>query len=126
MTRQWLFSIPGARCNTDILLSANHLYKQQRQQLLTEVDIQSVQMFCKFWQQHKDRPLAGRNTILASICPQLHGLCMVKLALMLMLIGGEQRVSKTGGQIRAEVHMLLVGDPGTGKLLHHLADGLML
>ncbi|DBA67251.1 TPA: hypothetical protein ACH3X2_001560 [Trebouxia sp. C0005] len=32
-----------------------------------------------------------------------------------MLIGGEQRVSKTGGQIRAEVHMLLVGDPGTGK-----------
>ncbi len=72
-------------------------------------------MFCKFWQNNADCPLVGRNTILASICPQLHGLCMVKLALMLMLIGGEQRVNKAGGQIRAEVHMLLVGDPGTGK-----------
>ena len=43
-------------------------------------------------------------------------MCMVKLALMLMLVGGEQRMSEAGSQIRAEVHMLLVGDPGTGKL----------
>ncbi|DBB06704.1 TPA: DNA helicase mcm9, variant 3 [Trebouxia sp. C0004] len=115
VTRQWVYSMPGARCNTDILLSANQLHKEQRQQLLTEVDPQAVQTFCKFWKTHADCPLAGRNAILASICPQLHGLCMIKLAMMLMLIGGEQRVSKTGGQVRAEVHMLLVGDPGTGK-----------
>ena len=31
-----------------------------------------------------------------------------------MLIGGEQRLNKAGGQVRAELHMLLVGDPGTG------------
>ena len=108
--------MPGARCNTDILLSANHLHKEQRQQLLTEIDPQAVKMFCTFWQTHSGCPLAGRNIILANICPQLHGLCMIKLALMLMLIGGEQRLSKAGVQIRAEVHMLLVGDPGTGKL----------
>ena len=117
VTRQWLYTMPGARCNTDILLSANQLHKEQRQQLLTEVDPQAMQKFCKFWKDHAHCPLAGRNAILTSICPQLHGLCMIKLALMLMLIGGEQRVSKTGGQVRAEVHMLLVGDPGTGKSL---------
>ncbi len=126
VTRQWLYSMPGARCNTDILLSANQLHKEQRQQLLTKVDPQAMQMFCKFWKDHADCPLAGRNAILASICPQLHGLCMIKLALMLMLIGGEQRVSKTGGQIRAEVHMLLVGDPGTGKSLQKLLPFLHL
>jgi DNA helicase MCM9 len=39
----------------------------------------------------------------------------VKLALLLMLIGGLTRVSDTGMHIRGDLHMLLVGDPGTGQ-----------
>ena len=115
LTRQWLFSVPGARCNTDILLTANNIFKQNHHEPQLEADPQAVQMFCKFWQDHAECPLVGRNLLLQSVCPQLQGLCMVKLALMLMLIGGEQQVSKSGSQTRAELHMLLVGDPGTGK-----------
>lgn len=53
--------------------------------------------------------------IVASICPELHGLFHVKLATLLMLIGGVERQDGSGTRIRGEVHMLLVGDPGTGK-----------
>lgn len=71
--------------------------------------------FQRFWAAHAEQPLVGRNRILASICPQLHGLFLVKLATALMLIGGvAQRDPHTGARCRAELHMLLVGDPGTG------------
>lgn len=115
--------MPGARCNTSILLTANNVFKQNHQQPQLEPDPQAVQMFCKFWQDHAEYPLSGRNLLLQSVCPQLQGLCMVKLALMLILVGGAQQVSKSGSQSRAELHMVLVGDPGTGKSPasgHHL------
>ncbi len=53
--------------------------------------------------------LAGR-----SMCPQIRGLTAVKMATLLMLIGGLERKDEGGMHIRGEVHMLLVGDPGTG------------
>lgn len=115
VTRQWLYKVPGARCNTDILLTANNVFKQNHHQPQLDADPEAVQMFCSFWQNHADCPLAGRNLLLASVCPQLQGLCMVKLALMLMLVGGEHQVDKHGSRTRAELHMLLVGDPGTGR-----------
>jgi DNA helicase MCM9 len=40
---------------------------------------------------------------------------IVKLAVMLILIGGVAREDKGGTRIRGEAHLLLVGDPGTGK-----------
>ena len=43
-----------------------------------------------FWQQYRHRPLTGRNQIVASICPQVYGLYVVKLAVALVLIGGVQ------------------------------------
>lgn len=68
-----------------------------------------------FWAFHVACPLKGRNKILASICPQIYGLFLVKLAVALTLIGGCPRRDDSGAHIRGEVHMLLIGDPGTGK-----------
>ena len=107
-------TISGLRCNTDVLMVANHVYKQPRLTQLLEPNEQFAKLFCLHWSNHIDCPLKGRNQILAGICPALYGLCMVKLALMLMLIGGEPRVDEAGARVRAELHMLLVGDPGTG------------
>jgi len=46
--------------------------------------------FTSFWEQYRHRPLTARNQILASVCPQVYGLYVVKLAVALVLIGGVQ------------------------------------
>lgn len=42
----------------------------------------------------------GRNEILASLCPQVFGLYLVKLAVAMVLAGGVQRIDATGTRIR--------------------------
>ncbi len=55
--------------------------------------------------------------MLCECSPQIFGMFLVKLATALMLIGGLHRVDDSGTHIRGEVHMLLIGDPGTGGRL---------
>ena len=71
--------------------------------------------FAEFWEKHKDSPLQARNHILASFCPQVYGLYVVKLAVALVIIGGVQRIDPSGTRVRGESHLLLVGDPGKRK-----------
>ena len=52
--------------------------------------------FAAFWAAAAAAPLAARNRILASICPQIFGLAAVKLAVALTLIGGVPRQDATG------------------------------
>ena len=40
---------------------------------------------------------------------------MVKLAMLCTLVGGVAHADPSGLKVRGESHMLLVGDPGTGK-----------
>ena len=43
-----------------------------------------------FWEKHKNNPLSARSQILASLCPQVYGLYVVKMAVALFMAGGLQ------------------------------------
>ncbi|KAL7671161.1 hypothetical protein ACOME3_006069 [Neoechinorhynchus agilis] len=80
----------------------------------------SSEVFERFWKRNQKDVIAGRNKIVRSFCPALMGgLYYVKLSLALCLIGsGLERKYIDGYRttsMRPDSHLLLAGDPGTGK-----------
>ncbi|SEO56017.1 intein C-terminal splicing region/intein N-terminal splicing region [Halogranum amylolyticum] len=76
--------------------------------------------------------LSERDTIyedmVASVAPAIYGYEEEKLAMILQLFSGVTKNLPDGSRIRGDLHMLLIGDPGTGKCvdgdtLVTLADG---
>uniref|UniRef100_A0A7C4FBF3 DNA helicase n=1 Tax=Thermofilum pendens TaxID=2269 RepID=A0A7C4FBF3_THEPE len=53
--------------------------------------------------------------IVNSIAPSIYGYKEVKLAIALLLFGGVPKVYPDGIRVRGDIHILLVGDPGTAK-----------
>jgi len=53
--------------------------------------------------------------IVDSIAPTIYGFEVAKLAIALQLFSGVTKHLPDGARIRGDVHILLVGDPGTGK-----------
>ncbi|WP_247730815.1 minichromosome maintenance protein MCM [Halovivax limisalsi] len=50
-----------------------------------------------------------------SIAPSIYGYEQEKLSMMLQLFSGVTKHLPDGSRIRGDLHMLLIGDPGTGK-----------
>ncbi len=55
------------------------------------------------------------DKIVASIAPAIYGHEEIKLAIALQLFGGEEHIQKDKSRVRGEIHILLIGDPSSGK-----------
>ncbi|MDS0220304.1 helix-turn-helix domain-containing protein [Haloarcula sp. S1AR25-5A] len=68
------------------------------------------------------------DKMVGAIAPSIYGYEKEKLAMMLQLFSGVTKELPDGSRIRGDLHMLLIGDPGTGKCVRGdtrvtLADG---
>uniref|UniRef100_A0AAV1U299 DNA helicase n=1 Tax=Peronospora matthiolae TaxID=2874970 RepID=A0AAV1U299_9STRA len=115
LMRTWKPCVRGVRCDLETTIKANsiRIKNASTSQVLVTEELRAE--FAQFWAKHKQDPMRGRNEIIASICPKVYGLFVVKLAVALTVTGGVSYVDESGMKTRGESHMLLVGDPGTGK-----------
>lgn len=67
----------------------------------------------------KIRELASRSDIrdliVNSIAPSIYGYREIKKAIALLLFGGVPKLHPDGVRVRGDIHVLLIGDPGTAK-----------
>ncbi len=74
-----------------------------------------------------EKAASGHNVfqkIVASIAPSIHKMSEEKNGLALQLFGGVRKKLPDEQKIRGDIHVLMVGDPGTAKsqLLRYIAD----
>nr|CAI5840576.1 unnamed protein product [Callosobruchus analis] len=117
LKRRWSEFDKGKKIIINLAMKANHVQVDNNTTSSTSSSPEIRELFDNYWKKFSENPLEGRDTILKSLCPQLYGLYLVKLAIAVILAGGCQSdiSNHTGIHTRSEAHLLLVGDPGTGK-----------
>ncbi len=96
----------------DLYIDANYIEVSQK--VLEEVSITKED-------EEKIKELARdpwiRQRIIASIAPAIYGHWDIKESIALALFGGVPKKLRDGTRVRGDIHVLLIGDPGTAKSL---------
>lgn len=100
----------GKLTRFDLMVEANHVEPVEED--YTEIKI-SKKEEKKILDLAADTKLFPK--LISSIAPSIYGYEELKEALLLQLVGGVKKTKEDGTRIRGDMHILLVGDPGSGK-----------
>jgi replicative DNA helicase Mcm len=112
----WVTEVPiilrtgGQSTKYDLIIEANYIEPMQDD----FVDMQITEQ-----EEEEIKKIARSPNVLAvlskSIAPSIYGHDKIKEALVLQMAGGCRKARPDGGTTRGDIHMLLIGDPGSGK-----------
>lgn len=96
--------------NYDIVVEGNYIG-------MTEEDYSEIKISKEEVKQIKELSKSDDvvEQLVASMAPSIHGNNKIKEAIMLQLFGGSGGTKGDGVKTRANIHMLLLGDPGAAK-----------
>lgn len=100
----------GKLARVDLMLEANHVEAVAEDFGEIEINPEEVQEIKEL---SEDPALMKR--LVNSIAPSIYGHEKVKEALILQLFGGVRKKKDDGSVTRGDIHVLLIGDPGSGK-----------
>jgi len=94
----------------DLLIESNHIQSMEEgfhELSITEEELKQIKKLSK------DKNLFSK--FINSIAPSIYGHEKIKEALVLQLLGGVRQLRSDGVATRGDIHILLIGDPGSGK-----------
>ncbi len=112
----WVTEIPvvlktgGQSTEYDLILEANYIEStsdDESTMQITEEEMEEIRKIAK-----TPSPL---QTLASNLAPSIYGHDRVKEALVLQLAGGCKKERPDGVVTRGDMHILLIGDPGSGK-----------
>ncbi len=94
----------------DVYLEGNHVEPEEEEFEVMEIDDADTERIRELSRQE-----GIYERVVNSIAPSIYGYDNEKLAMALQLFSGVRKPLPDGSRVRGDIHVLLVGDPGTGK-----------
>jgi replicative DNA helicase Mcm len=112
----WVSEVPvtlrsgGKSTKFDLIIEANNIEAVQE-------DFGSIEITTKEMDQINELSKNPEvySILISSIAPSIYGHDKIKEALLLQLVGGVKKKRSDGVVTRGDMHVLLIGDPGSGK-----------
>jgi DNA helicase MCM9 len=115
VTYRWGMLSMEEKPELELIILGTHLTVNNERRTSSSITDDVSREFSSFWQEYgSETPLLARDAMIRSICPEVYGMRNVKLAIAVILAGGV-KIQNGSNSTRGDSHLLMVGDPGTGK-----------